>query len=154
MNRKRIFVLVGTGEITLYSKSKFTGLFQILELSFRWMDNLDGSVPSVVRMPDSTDRSALKIFWNKKREFGNYEEEFLNDAYLDFNEAKVRGLEPDTFYKFELAGLVTLGETGEFSAGPWVEITARTVGPGLNFQPGTPYPDGSGFAAQVRGLQV
>ena len=96
----------------------------------------------------------LENILKQKREFGNYEEEFLNDAYLDFNEAKVRGLEPDTFYKFELAGLVTLGETGEFSAGPWVEITARTVGPGLNFQPGTPYPDGSGFAAQVRGLQV
>ena len=74
----------------------------------------------------------------------------MNDAYLDFNEAKVRGLEPDTFYKFELAGLViNSDDSGDFSTGPWVEITARTVGPGLRLQPGTPYPDGSGFAAQV-----
>ena len=61
------------------------------------------------------------------REYGNYEEEYLNVAYLDFNEAKVRGLEPDTFYKFELAGLIVLPD-GDFTIGPHVTITARTVG--------------------------
>lgn len=82
------------------------------------------------------------------REFGNYEEEYLNVAYLDFNEAKVRGLKPDTFYKFQLAGLV-VDKDGGISVGPFTTITARTIGPGFSFQPGTPYSDGSGFAAQI-----
>ena len=83
------------------------------------------------------------------REYGNYEEEYLNIAYLDFNEAKVRGLQPDTFYKFELAGII-IEPDGSITVGPITTITARTVGEtGLSFQPGTPYPDGSGFAAQI-----
>ena len=82
------------------------------------------------------------------REFGNYEEEYLNVAYLDFNEAKVRGLVPDTFYKFQLAGLI-VDKDGGISVGPFTTITARTIGPGFSFQPGTPYSDGSGFAAQI-----
>ena len=82
------------------------------------------------------------------REFGNYEEEYLNVAYLDFNEAKVRGLDPDTFYKFQLAGLI-VDKDGGITVGPFTTITARTIGPGFSFQPGTPYSDGSGFAAQI-----
>ena len=93
--------------------------------------------PEIGKIPDNYFFSRLG--WEKGsyenfqikvyREYGNYEEEYLNVAYLDFNEAKVRGLEPDTFYKFELAGLIVLPD-GDFTIGPYVKITARTVGQG------------------------
>lgn len=60
----------------------------------------------------------------------------------------MQGLEPNTFYLFEVAG-VGPDKNGDLVVGPFISIVGRTIGDGVKQEIGEPYPDGSGFASQV-----